>query len=70
MNVAGRSSNAAAVVVSAIVFAAFDSALFDARRGWIYAFGVGAAGGAVVRAKDLAASKRDLKAERADPVRD
>jgi hypothetical protein len=53
------------VTVSAITCGLFDSDLFDARRGWIYVFGVGVAGGVVLQ-KRRAEMTRKLPAECGD----
>jgi O-antigen ligase len=47
------------VVTYNIVSSLFNSHLFDFGQGWLYVFGVGVTGGAVLRAKDAAAKAQE-----------
>ena len=40
------------IVVQNLASAPFNSHLFDSLHGWLYVFGVGAAGGAVLHARE------------------
>jgi O-antigen ligase len=44
------------IVIYAITGSLFDSEIFDSHRGWLYVFGVGVAGGAVLRKRNLAST--------------
>ena len=47
------------VVTYNIVSSLFNSHLFDFGQGWLYVFGVGVTGGAVLRVKDAAAKAQE-----------
>jgi len=49
------------VVIQNIIGSLFNSHLFDFTEGWIYVFGVGIAGGMVMRARRGSGAQRDLR---------
>jgi O-antigen ligase len=51
------------VVAQNVVGSLFNSFLFDFTEGWLYVFGVGVAGGRVLRQCDAARAGRDNAAE-------
>lgn len=56
------------IVADNFVSSLFNSHLFDFTQGWLYVFGVGVAGGMVLRQRDAGRAARPVDGHAADPV--